>query len=356
MVHRHIKSLPHHPLRVIIISLIIAGAVGAYAYVKINQPVSAPVINDTSSVNEGVSSRDLTLGFLAGGRIRSVSVKAGDKVKQGQVLAALDAGNTAGALAQAKAALATAEANYQKIINGATGSAIDVAKAAVHTSEVNLDGTTKQQNILVQNAHANLLNSTLTAKPAVDSTLASPTVSGFYNKDTEGVITLTVNQGGTNGGYFSISGIASGSGNLSSTTPQPIADTGLYITFPDSVSYVGTSWNISIPNKTAGNYLSNYNAYQSALETKSQAIGSAQAVLDQANASLTALVTAARPEDVAVAQAQVDNARGAVEIAQAAYMNTIITAPSDGVIISVIIAPGQIALPNAPAIEFMSNN
>ena len=100
--------------------------------------------------------------------------------------------------------------------------------------------------------------------------------------------------------------------------------------------------------------MANYNAYQTALQTKTQAISNAQASLDQANASLTALVTAARPEDVATAEAQVNNAEGAVQIAEAAYENTIITAPSDGTIASVAIAPGQIATPNAPAIEFTS--
>jgi len=86
-----------------------------------------------------------------------------------------------------------------------------------------------------------------------------------------------------------------------------------------------------------------------ALSAKEQAINGAQATLDQANASLTALVTAARPEDVAAAE-------GAVQIAQAAYENTIITAPTDGTVVSVNISPGQIATPNAPAIEFISSN
>ena len=100
--------------------------------------------------------------------------------------------------------------------------------------------------------------------------------------------------------------------------------------------------------------MANYNAYQVAQGTKNQAIANAQATLDQANTSLTALVAAARPEDVATAQAQMDNASGAVQIAQAAFQNTIITAPSDGTVVSVAIAPGQIATPNSPAIEFTS--
>src|SRR5665647_923288 len=123
---QHIKSLPHHPKRVIIISVIIALAIGVFGYIKINKKVATPIIKDNSSVsvngnNNPSLPQNLTLGFLVGGRIKSVSVKAGDTVKKGQVLAELDAGNTLGTLTQAKALYATAEANYQKVINGATG-------------------------------------------------------------------------------------------------------------------------------------------------------------------------------------------------------------------------------------------
>jgi HlyD family secretion protein len=354
--NKHIKSLPHHPKRVIVISLIIALAIGIFGYEQINKKVPVPVIAsnpNTVTVSNSSQPQDLTLAFLAGGRIATVSVQAGDKVVKGQVLATLGAGSTEGALAEAKAAYETAEANYEKIINGATGTAIDVAKAAVNTAQVNLDGVTKQQNILITNAYANLLNSTITATSNTDQSLPAPIITGTYVKNTEGTLTLVINQGGQTG-FFSVTGIENGTGIESTTTPEPILDTGLDIEFPSTTSYLGTTWKINIPNTTAPNYLANYNAYQSAMEAKSQAISNAQATLDQANASLTALVTVARPEDVATAQAQVDNAQGAVQIAEAAYDNTIITAPADGTIVSVAIAPGQIATPNTPAIEFIN--
>jgi HlyD family secretion protein len=356
---KHIKSLPHHPARVIVISLVIAALVGTFGYIEINKKPANTVIGgdaDTSVTAANTTSANLTLGFLTGGRIASVSVKAGDTVKKGQVLATLDAGNTLGALTEAKAAYTTAEANYQKIINGATGTAVDVAKAAVHTAQVNLDGVTAQQGTLVANANANLLNSTLAATivGADTSSLTPPTITGTYTKGIEGTLTISVNLGGSNQGSFLFSGVANGTGQVSATLPQAIGDTGLYIEFPSIDAYAGTTWDIKIPNDKAANYLSNYNAYQSALQVQSQSIANAQASLDQANASLTALVTAARPEDVAAAQAQVDNAGGAVQIAEAAYENTIITAPTDGTVVSVAIAPGQIAAPNAPAIEFTS--
>lgn len=355
---QHIKSLPHHPKRVIIISTIIALAIGIFGYIKINEKSISPSIKDNSSVDissTSPQSQDLSLGFLASGRIKTVSVKAGDKVSKGQVLASLDAGNTQGALSQAKAAYETAKANYQKIINGATGATIDVAKAAVNTAKVNLTETTKQQGILVQNAYNTLLNSSLTAETVGDfSGYDAPVVSGTYTCGKEGIYNLkTYNS--TAGISVSYSGTEQGS-FLLTDIPRPLGNCGLFLSFPKTkVLQAGIEYNVNIPNKNAINYNSNNNAYLLALQTREQTINSAQASLDQANASLTALVAAARPEDVATAQAQVDNAQGAVEIAQAAYENTIITAPADGTIVSVAITPGQIAASNAPAIEFTSN-
>jgi len=362
MIHKHIKTLPHHPKRVIIISLVLALAIGIFGYIKINKKVVSPVVNNDINTNENISaSQHLTLGFLASGRIKSVSVQVGDKVTKGQILATLDAENAQGALTQARAAYQTAQANYQKIINGATGTAIDVAKATVNTAQVNLDGITKQQNILVSNAQANLLNSSLVAKSGVNNSLTSPSLSGVYGKNVQGTINITFGLGGSTSDSkdFVVSGILNGTGTINANTPEPILDTGLYIQLPkfsNVDSYSSTTWSIDIPNTNASNYLANYNAYQSALETKIQAIANAQATLDQANASLVALVATARPEDVATAQAQMNNALGAVQIAQANLQNTIITAPADGTVTSIIITPGQIAAPNTPAIEFTSSD
>lgn len=357
MIHKHIKSLPHHPKRVIVISLIIAVTVGIFGYVKINEKAITPDIKNDSNLNtahNSFSSHNLTLGFLAGGRIKSVLVKAGDVVKKGDTLATLDAENTLGVLIQAKAAYSIAQANYLKIVNGATSTAIDVAKSAVHTASVNLDGVKKQQEQLVNNAYNNLLNSTPEALPdGGNSDYTAPTISGNYNLGKEGQIIISVYYTGS-GPNFSVSGMTTGSGIVTTTTPQPIGDSGLYIKFPSANVINVTRWIINVPNKSAPNYLTNYNAYQLALQTQSQTVSNAQASLDQANASLSALLASARPEDVSVAKAQMDNAAGAVQIAQATFQNTIIIAPENGTIMSVAIEPGQIAIPNAPAIEFIS--
>lgn len=353
-----LKSFIHKPKQVALVSIIISILIGIYGYAHINKKESYQ-ISDNSSIDLNSKSslgHNLSLGFLSGGRIKSVQVKAGDTVIKGQELASLESGNTLGALTQAKASYEQAKANYQKLINGSTGPTIDVAKASVHTAQVNLKEATKQQDVLIQNSYSNLLNSTPEAVPTsgiTDST--SPTISGNYSLGKEGDIVInTYTTGG--GSSFSVSGLTSGNGTVTTTTPQPIGDSGLYIKFPSTtnINPNGSGWTISIPNKKASNYLTNLNVYESAVQTRTQTLATLQAILDQANASLTALVAQARPEDISSAQAQVDAAYGAIQIAQSAYDNTIIKAPYDGVVKSVLISVGQIAVPNATAIEFES--
>ncbi len=346
--HRFVNT-PHH---VGIVSLIIALALGAIVYMQVHRAPAHPYTPtaDTLGDQNGTQVQDLTLGFVSGGRIASVSVKTGDVVHTGEQLAALDNGAAAGALSQARAAYDAAQANYQKVINGATGTAIDVARTAQHSAQVALDAATKQQQTLVDNAYRTLLNSNLVAESDTDSTLAQPAITGTYTKGTEGTLSIEIHQTGSTG-YLKLTGLVTGTADVPTAgTPVPLLDTGLSLTVPSLTTYDSTNWHITIPNTKASNYLANYNAYLSAKEMKTQVVAAAQSALDQATANLALAAAAARPEDVASAQAQVENAKGTLQIAAAAYNNTVITSPSDGTVTAVMIAPGQIAQANAPAI------
>jgi HlyD family secretion protein len=306
---------------------------GGYFLIQKNRSNYLPVKIDTQDI---VRNNSVTLGFLSSGRIANVFVKTGDKVTAGQTLAALDSGNASGALAQA-------EANYQKIINGATSPAIEVAKAQVNTAQVNLDQAVKIQKTNVDNAYRTLLNSTPEAiADGYTTDIQVPTISGNYIGNTEGQINLTIYNTG-NSTSFTVSGLADGTGTVTTTNPQPIGNSGLFIKFPTTNMNVN-NWTITIPNKKATNYVSNLNNYNLALETQRQTIANLQAVLSTAKANLDSIVAKARPEDIA-------SAKGALQIAQAAYNNTIIVAPADGVVKSVSINKGEIANANVAAIE-----
>ena len=306
-----------------------------------------------------VSSTDLSLSFQASGVVSAVNVKVGDKVKKGQVLATLDQKNQLAALTQARGALLSAQANYNKAVRGATSEDVGVSQAAVTAAQATLgnakssyDSAADQQKILVENARLAWMNSGLSADRMVYyDTSATLTVSGTYTGTEQGTYTISLSSNGGSGFFFNAAGLENVTGILQKGTPLALGSRGLYITFSTTGIFSSVdSWRIVIPNAEASTYVTNYNAYQSALQTRNAAlvsaqntINSAQAALEQAKATLALKQAAAQPEELAAAQATITSASGQVAAASAALENTIVRAPANGTITSVDVKVGELA-------------
>ena len=306
-------------------------------------PVKTGTITETVSVTGNTTPiQSVSLGFQNSGTIGRVSYDVGSHVSAGTVIAALNTGDLSATLKQA-------QANYTKLLSGATGSDIDVAKAAVATAQTNKDSVMVQQTTAVDNAYRTLLNSGLAVIPSVSGvgTIISPTISGTYTGTEEGAYTITT-YSGANGNYFSYSGLENGTGSVS-LQAVPLGTRGLFIQFPSGFnSTTNMSWVVSLPNTQASTYLTNYNAYLAAKSTKQQLVDNAIAQYNQAIASLAATQSTARPEDLQIAQAQVDSA-------QAKLNNSFIIAPISGVITQQDAKVGQVATPSAPLVTIISD-
>lgn len=288
------------------------------------------------------------------GTVASVNVINSQTVKTGQIIAMLDQKNAVVAINQAKANLEIAQANYDKLLAGASSPDIEVSKSAVASAEValsnaqkNLDEVKAQQQVLVNNTYSSLLNSTIAAFPGAANSSTNPVlISGVYNDKKQGQYLINFYMSGQGLRYY-VTGLEGGDGLVNTTTPQPLGSKGLYIQFPASIS-VGDYWTVDIPNTRAANYLLNYNSYQAALQNQIQAIAAAQSSVDSASASLQQTQSAlalkqaqARPEDVAVAKAQIANAQTQLQAAQNSYANNIIYAPFDGQVATLNIQKGD---------------
>jgi multidrug resistance efflux pump len=352
----HILSKPGRVLPATALLAIIAGFF-IYKNVGVAPVVSMKedAIKTASILGEYRNGDEVNLAFPKGGRVNAVPVKVGDAVVKGQVLASLDAVDAEGMVNQARGALAVAQANYDKILNGASGPDIDVLKAAVDRAQSNYDKTKETQDVAVKNAYFNLLNSTIEAYPTNGtSDYVAPVISGTYNSGKEGDINLHIfNSSGGSGVAFSASGMATGTGQINLINEQPIGDSGLYIKFQNSMQIQYDDWTITIPNRKAPNYLSNLNAFQSALRVRDQMVAAANADLVQAKSVLAAKQAAARPEDVSIARAGVEAATGALRIAQGAYDNNFIYAPEDGVITVLNVKAGEVAVMNQRIISMV---
>jgi len=232
------------------------------------------------------SAQDLSLAFQNGGTVTQINVNAGDTVKKGQILVKLDTGTAAAALSQAQAALSAAQANYEKLINGATSAQTDVSAATVQTAQTALDNAKKtqtatiaQQNLIISNAQSAVLNSGLSATPASGNlSNVSPTISGTYTGSDQGEYDIKIFSTGS-GLNFSYTGLESGNNTISTTGPTPLGTKGLYVQFPMGVIYPNDTWTVFIPNTKSPAYLTNINNYNAALQSQNQATVSAQAGL-----------------------------------------------------------------------------
>jgi HlyD family secretion protein len=88
------------------------------------------------------------------------------------------------------------------------------------------------------------------------------------------------------------------------------------------------------------------------MEDKTVQIASAHAQLKQAEANLAKLLEGASDEQLAIAQAQVEQARISLEEAQENLDKATLTAPFDGLITDVYVAEGELA--NGPAVELVN--
>ena len=366
----HIIHKPKHIAAISITVAIIIGIIGAiiitrppaYQFAK----AGPGIINNVWSLGTTTSTtaQNLTLSFQSGGQIESVSVKVGDTVKAGVVLAMLDPENTAGALIQAKAAYASALANYTKLMNGATSADIAVSSSSLISAQTAL---AHSEQTLVQT-----LNDSLTAgmnavrnntdmffnNPETDTPTLNTSEANFSNQSLQ--YQIQSERASINTMLPSwqqeLSGVSTASdlSALANRAQNNLQTISTYLGDLNSLFTTYASGNVMTADSVQASILSAQGAITgqiAALTGATQAVSGAQAGVAQSQAGLTLKTSQARPEDIAAAQAQVTSAEGAVEIAQSAYNNRIITAPGDGVVTAVYVTVGQIAAANTPAID-----
>jgi len=148
----------------LVVIILVAGAI-AYSFLRPKnnsaniqtetiqrQDLTATVL----TTGQVVSQTNLDLSFQGSGVVKVLNIKAGSKVKAGQILATLDQASARAALLSAQGSLAQAQANYDKVAQGATQQQIDVAKKAADSAKVSYQNAVNQLSVIKQTAAANL--------------------------------------------------------------------------------------------------------------------------------------------------------------------------------------------------------
>ena len=154
-----------------IIILLIIGGVLYYKYRPKNNAanISTTTVNQQNleqtvlTTGQVVSETNLSLSFQSSGVVETISVKTGDQVKTGDVLATLSQANVKASLTSASGQLAQANANYRKVLAGASAEQIDVSQKSVDSARVAYNNTLSQLT--------NIQNSTETAINQAQATL-----------------------------------------------------------------------------------------------------------------------------------------------------------------------------------------
>lgn len=119
---------------VVVPVLLLLIGLGAWYYHRSTQEQGGDLV-----LYGNVDIRQVSLAFIGSERIAEMRVEEGDSVQAGQVLATLDSRTLKLQIDQAKAQIATQEANVLRLHNGSRPEDIDRAKAQVDAARAQLD-------------------------------------------------------------------------------------------------------------------------------------------------------------------------------------------------------------------------
>lgn len=294
-----------------------------------------------SGVIEAEQSADLA--FPVTGIVSSVTINKGDVVNAGDVLVTLEAQALAADRQDAVAALSRAVATRDELLAGPQSESRDATAETVAFKAASLETIKATQADLIANSYRTLLSSGLTAttdNPREEA--LAPTISGTYTCDTEGVYTIETYSSRAQSGYsFRLSGLESGTYEVSTDQAVPFGACGLRILFNATSRYSDTSWTINIPNLTSPLYTANRNNYTLTKTQAESAITLAEQDLSLAQANALSANAPARSESIARANADIASAQARIARIDAQIADRTIRAPFTGTIIAIDALPGE---------------
>jgi HlyD family secretion protein len=279
------------------------------------------------------------LGFAASGKLTSVRVHVGDRVKAGQVLATVDATAAKAALAQAKGNLHAQQAGLARLTSATTvsgaQSAANQADTIVAATKGQVAATADADSAAISRAKTQL-NTDEDAKDDASSALKKAQ-SACASATASAKLLATAQQqlaDGDSAGAAATLAQASGTGSAdaSACTAVPTAQAAVAAAkakvVGDKTALVAAQQKKKVD--AAAGKLSIASAQQSAI--------AAQNGLDSSSAD--------RPHSIDQQQALVDSAEAAVRSAQKVVDDTTLKAPSDGTIEVVNGAKGEYVAPS----------
>jgi len=292
-----------------------------------------------------IETRVVNLSSDLNGRVLQVLAEEGQSVKAGQALAKLDDATLQTQLAQAKAALQTAQANYDLLAAGPTAEQLRQAQAALDAAQAKLDAIKAgPRPETVAQAEANLAAAQAkldqVKKGATDQDIALARLAVEQAKDA--LWAAQSSRDGICGNKMapSYQCTAAQAQVAAAETGVQQAETRLAQLQAGSTPEVISQTEEAVRIAQAQLALAKqpYTSYDEK---------AAAAQVELAQSQLDALKAGTRAQQLAAAQGQVDTAKAQVQAIQLQLNKVTVTAPIDGVILSRSIEPGEMAMAGA---------
>src|SRR6476661_4258995 len=311
-----------------------------FAVERVNLPIT---ISANGTI---VPERSVNVSPKTSGMLKSLLVKEGDRVEQGQILAYMDDSNLQGQLTQTRGQLAAAEASLEKLVNGNRTQDIAVAEAQLAEQQANLQkllNGNRSQDIAVAEAQlaeqqANLQKLLKGNRPEDIAQATAKLRDAEYAKN-QAEEDFQRNQELYNAGAIALQVVNN------SRTARDRAQTQV------------RQAEQAVALLQAGTRPEEIAAARAAVEQKRQAlalarsgarpeeIAAARAAVEQKQQALALLEAGSRPEDIAQARAQVLAARGSLQSVQALIGDTVLRAPFTGTVTRKYADPGAFVTP-----------
>ncbi len=281
----------------------------------------------------------------AGGRVTSVAVALGDRVRAGQTIATLENASQYAAVLQAEGA-------YEGALAAAASSDVSVTQA-------------QSQLSAAENSAASALRGAYTVSSNGFYTL----IDGLYGNPESTLPGVRVGSSQTS--YLnqervafqdilpqwqaSVAGAANPA-NIDSALTLARTNTSRTIGVVDAFIFALNGRDKdTLEGKLIETWISELNALRTSLNASLASLDAAQSTLNSARDTLAQAELGGTGGDVSLANAQVKQALGSLRAAQAAYAKTIVRTPIAGVVNTLELKVGDFVGPNAPA-AIIANN
>ncbi len=341
---------------VIVLAAVAYFIFGNFQSTQVNTLTVKPTtfIKKVSVSGQVVPVQDVDLGFETAGKIGAVNVSVGDKVSQGSTLAYLSN-------SELKAALDAQVARLDQIKTGTRPEDVAVsesnvasAKSSVTQSEISLINAIKLGYANADDAVKNKVDQVYTNPRS-----ATPTIIPFDNYTLSQSLNDQRLRWGSTLTSWGIELQGLGLDSYSDTYLQEAQNNlNLLSQYLSNITIAVSSFvpggsltqaNIDKYKNDVSTARANINNAITAINSADQVYSSGLSAVEVAKNQLNLKKAGATSQDIAIQTA-------AVEQAQAALGQTVITAPFDGTVTVVNAKTGQIASPNVPVISLISNS